>query len=247
MGKKIGDQFFNETKYFRDKMEKSTLNWRERPKIYKEYLDKRKIDLPTYDTLEPLSLDKTLQLRQSIRDFKLEDLSLEQLSFLLWSSNGINREQKGFKFRTAPSAGALYPIETYISVNRVKDLPDGLYHYSIRDHKLEQLKIGKFSKELTSATMYQDMCKSASVTFIWSSIFYRSKWKYGERAYRYIYLDAGHIAGNLALASTSIGLGSCQIAAFFDDEVNQLLEIDPTKESVLYLSVIGVPKDGVEK
>ena len=83
------------------------------------------------------------------------------------------------------------------------------------------------------------MCKYASVVIIWTAIFNRSKWKYGQRAYRYIYLDAGHIAENFALASTSLGLGSCQIAALFDDEVNELIGVNGKEESVIYMSVLG--------
>ena len=83
------------------------------------------------------------------------------------------------------------------------------------------------------------MCLKASVVFIWTDIFQRMKWKYDQSAYRYIYLYAGHIAENLALASTSLGLGSCQIAALYDDEVNNLIDVDGTEESVIYMSVVG--------
>ena len=124
-------------------------------------------------------------------------------------------------------------------VNKVKEIPKGIYHYSIKDHALEELKTGDFGSKISHAALEQDMCKYASVVIIWTAIFNRSKWKYGERAYRYIYLDAGHIAENLALASTSLGLGSCQIAALFDDEVNELIGVDGIEESVIYMSVIG--------
>ena len=89
------------------------------------------------------------------------------------------------------------------------------------------------------------MCYHAAAVFIWTAIFNRSKCKYGERAYRYIYLDAGHIAENLALSATSLHLGSCQIAALYDDEVNQLINVDGLTESTIYLSVVGVPKRGI--
>jgi SagB-type dehydrogenase family enzyme len=86
------------------------------------------------------------------------------------------------------------------------------------------------------------MCSDAAVVFVWTGVFNRSKWKYNQRAYRYIYLDAGHIDGNLALAATSLGLGSCQIGAFFDDEVNKIIEVDGVAESVIYMSVVGNPE-----
>ena len=86
------------------------------------------------------------------------------------------------------------------------------------------------------------MCADSSVVFIWTAVFRRSKWKYSQRAYRYIYLDAGHISQNLALAATSITCGSCQVGAFFDDEINSILDIDGTNESTICLSVVGYPK-----
>jgi SagB-type dehydrogenase family enzyme len=150
--------------------------------------------------------------------------------------------QRGREFRTAPSAGALYPIETYLIVNKVEGLEKGLYHYNIAAHSLEELKTGEYGIEITHAALDQDMCAEAAVVFVWSAIFIRSKWKYGQRAYRLVYLDAGHIVENLALSATGIGLGSCQIGAFFDDEVNQIIGVDGVEESVLYLSTVGYPK-----
>jgi SagB-type dehydrogenase family enzyme len=107
-------------------------------------------------------------------------------------------------------------------------------------HGLEQLKISDFAPEAAQAALDQSMIQMAPVTFIWSAIFQRSKWKYLQRAYRYIYLDAGHIAQNLALAAVGLGLGSCQIAALYDDEVNRLIEVDGKEESVVYMSAVGV-------
>ena len=92
---------------------------------------------------------------------------------------------------------------------------------------------------MAQAALDQEICAEAPVVFVWSAIFNRSKWKYKQRAYRYVYLDAGHIAENLALSATSIGLGSCQIGAFFDDEVNRIIEVDGVEESAIYLSVVG--------
>jgi SagB-type dehydrogenase family enzyme len=160
---------------------------------------------------------------------------------LLWSSTGIQRKEHGFEFRTSPSAGALYPIETYIVVNKVKNIPKGVYHYNIKNHHLEMIKEGDYGIAIAEAALNQMMCYAAAVVFVWTSIFNRSKCKYGERAYRYIYLDTGHIAENLALSATSLGLGTCQIAALYDDEVNQIIEVDGVTESTIYLSVVGVP------
>jgi SagB-type dehydrogenase family enzyme len=129
--------------------------------------------------------------------------------------------------------------------NNVEGIPPGIYHYNIRHHYLEEIKTGNFRSDISEAALNQSMCYHAAVVFIWTAIFNRSKCKYGERAYRYIYLDAGHIAENLALSATSIQLGSCQIAALYDDEVNRLINVDGILESTLYLSVVGIPGEVV--
>lgn len=187
----------------------------------------------------PFRFEDAVRKRRSIREFSTTALPLDQLSYLLWVSTGIQRIEQGFAFRTAPSAGALYPIETYLVVNNVKDLACGVYHYDIPQHRLEELKKGDFRVPIAQAALGQTMCAHAAVVFVWTGVFNRSKCKYGQRAYRYIYLDVGHIAQNLALGAVSLGLGSCQVAALYDDEVNSIIEVDGTQESVLYLSVVG--------
>ena len=143
------------------------------------------------------------------------------------------------EFRTAPSAGGLYPIETYVVINRVDGIEQGVYHYNIRRHALEELELGNFGRQIALAALDQRMCLEASFVIIWTAIFERSKWKYKQRGYRYMYLDAGHIAENLALACTGIGLGSCQIGALYDEEVNSIIDVDGVEESVLYMSSVG--------
>ena len=101
------------------------------------------------------------------------------------------------------------------------------------------MKEGDYAVETANAALGQRMCVEAPVVFIWTAIFQRMKWKYGQRAYRYIYLDAGHIAENLALSATSLELGTCQIGALYDNEVNQIIDVDGNEESVIYMSVVG--------
>lgn len=235
----IGDNFQRETKYHKDKMPGKPLDWSSQPKIYKNYPDSKTIELPETGCLSDMTLHEALERRRSIRKYRNRCLTKEALSCLLWSSTGISREEAGFKFRTCPSAGALYPIETYLVVNNVKELDAGIYHYNIQNHCLELLKKGDFAAQTANAALGQKMCADASVVFIWTAIFQRMKWKYDQRAYRYIYLDAGHIAENLALAAVSLRLGSCQIGALFDDEVNRIIDADGTEESVIYMSVVG--------
>jgi len=237
----IGDKFQQETKYEPSRIPRHKLLWDAKPALYKEYPEAQKIELPSFDPNQPMSLDQTLKQRKSIRDFRQQPISKEQLSYLLWASTGIQRVEDGFEFRTAPSAGALYPIETYVVVNDVRDVEEGVYHYSIKAHQLEQLKQGEFRQEITAAALGQGMCQRAAVVFVWSAVFERCKWKYGQRAYRYIYLDAGHIAENLALAAVSLNLGSCEVGALYDNQVNAILGIDGTEESVLCMAAVGIP------
>jgi SagB-type dehydrogenase family enzyme len=236
----IGDKFHQQTKYHPQKMP-HTLNRAAQPSLYKQYTYAPKIDLPALKTDKPTRLDQTRKQRKSIRDFQQTPISLDHLSYLLWASTGIQRIEAGYEFRTAPSAGALYPIETYVIANNIQGLATGLYHYAIKDHYLEQLKKTDLRNAITAAALEQSFCAAAAVVFVWTAIFQRCKWKYGQRAYRYIYLDAGHIAQNLALATVSLNLGSCEIGALYDDQVNKILDIDGTDESVICMAVVGCP------
>ncbi len=237
----IGDQFQQETKYKPDKMPAHRLAWEARPPLYKDYPQATKVKLPSFEPPQAMSLDRTLKQRKSVRDFQDSPISLGQLSYLLWASSGIQRIEDGNAFRTAPSAGALYPIETYIIANNVKGLEPGVYHYGIQAHQLEQLVQRDLRRQIAAAALGQQMCATAAAVFVWSAVFERCKWKYGQRAYRYIYLDAGHIAENLALAAVSINLGTCEIGALFDDHVNAIVGIDGIEESVICMAVGGGP------
>jgi SagB-type dehydrogenase family enzyme len=117
----------------------------------------------------------------------------------------------------------------------------GLYHYEVRSHSLELIREGDQRSRVARAALDQEMAHTANVVLVWTAVFARSKWKYDQRAYRYVYLDAGHIAQNVALAAQGMGLGSCQIAAFYDDEVNELLGVDGTAESAIYMTAVGRP------
>ncbi len=235
-----GEKFQQETKYHRNKMPAGRLDPAQRPDAYKTYASAKKITLP-----EPLLLEvffqETVQRRKSVRDFSDKPVAIEELSYLLWASTGISRVEHGYEFRTSPSAGALYPIETYVVASNVGSLPSGLYHYSAKEHALEEIKAGYLGEETARAALEQDFCKEAAVVFIWTAVFGRSKWKYGERAFRYVYLDAGHIAAHLSLAAVALNLGSCQVGALFDDEINEMLGVDGREESVLYMSALGHP------
>ncbi|RPJ04910.1 MAG: SagB/ThcOx family dehydrogenase, partial [Deltaproteobacteria bacterium] len=160
-------------------------------------------------------------------------------SRLIWAIQGITARAWGFDFRTIPSAGALYPTETYPVVNNVDGISPGIYHYEIKKGQLALIREGRFGHELSRAALGQEMLEAAACVFVWTAVVERSKWKYRERAYRYIYMDAGHIGQNLYLAATGLGLGCCTVGAFFDEEVDQLIGIDGKSEISLYLGAVG--------
>ncbi len=166
-------------------------------------------------------------------------ISKAELSQLLWASDGLTGESGGHGFRSAPSAGALYPVETYVVANRVDGLDSGIYHYSVDSHELELVKEGDFREEISEAALGQVMCSDAAAVFIWTIVFDRCARKYGERANRYVFLDAGHIAQNLLLAAEALGFGACPIAAFRDMAVNEVVGADGRKESVGYMAAVG--------
>jgi SagB-type dehydrogenase family enzyme len=237
----IGDRYHRETKYFPEKMSGKGLDWASKPSLYKEYPGARRIELPEPWPRKEMSLDEALRKRTSVRTYSPQPLSLKDLSYLLWACTGIQRIEQNYEFRTAPSAGALYPIETYVVANNVEDLDHGLFHYAIRGHLLEELRLGELGLEAARAALGQRVCYDAAAVFIWTAIFYRSKWKYEQRGYRYIYMDAGHIGENLYLAATSLDLGACAIGALFDDELNRLLDVDGEEESAIYMAAVSHP------
>jgi SagB-type dehydrogenase family enzyme len=212
-------------------------DWGGRPALYKTYPDAERIDLPDPHGYQGLSLEEAIQTRRSIRDYVANPLSLEELSRLLHAAQGITDPRLGF--RAAPSAGALYPMETYVVVHDVAGLERGLYHYAVVDHTLEWLRAENLRGAIMVAGIGQEMLGQAQVCFVLSAIFQRLRWKYHERTYRYALLEAGHIGQNLYLAATSLGLGACAVGAFLDDELNNLLRVDGREEAALYMISVG--------
>ncbi|GAB4340005.1 MAG: SagB/ThcOx family dehydrogenase [Candidatus Abyssubacteria bacterium] len=236
----VGDEYQRLTKYARGKLSGGGM-WRTpRPSLRKVYERPLKvIRLPRPQFADGLSLWEALQRRRSMRSYKPTPLSLDELSHLVWATQGTTLEVGGHKLRTAPSAGALYPVETYLLVNRVEELAPGLYHYDALAAELQHIRAGNLGADATSAALGQSMVEEAAVVFMWTAIVERSKWKYAERAYRYIYMDAGHIGQNLYLAASALGLGCCTIGAFYDDEVDRLLGIDGVGETAIYMGCVG--------
>ncbi|MBM4033341.1 MAG: SagB/ThcOx family dehydrogenase [Planctomycetes bacterium] len=232
-GLPIGDSYQQATKYHRGRGARAEAG-KARPAEGTEAL-------PPPQTQGGAGLWSVVQARRSVRDFRRAPLSRQQLSQLLWATQGITASAHGQAFRAAPSAGACYPLDTYLVANRVEGLEAGLYRYDAESVALARLRLGDLSGAIAAACLDQEMAAEAAVVFAWVAVPARSKQRYRERAYRYVYLDGGHIGENLHLAATALGLGCCAIGAFFDDEVNALLGVDGLDETAVYLSVVGVP------
>ncbi len=237
----IGDRYQRLTMYFRDK---AALGGRpaKRPSAFKEYPGSRTVSLEGASIPEG-GLWEALFSRRSRRTFTADPISLETLSRLVFAAQGVTARAGDIALRTAPSAGALYPIETYVLANRVEAVDPGLYHYNILRASLELIKEGNLGGSLAEAALGQGMCERAAAVFIWTSVMDRCKIKYAQRAYRYMYLDAGHVCENLYLAAEDLGLGCCGIGAFFDEEVNALLGVDAEEETTVYLAPVGPVKE----
>jgi SagB-type dehydrogenase family enzyme len=244
MGNGIGDSFQKETKYQRGRLPGGSLDWKTRPKSFKSYPSAPRVELSPPALHQSASLWESIKKRRSVRNFKNEAIPEDALSALLWASQGITKESSDFALRAAPSAGALYPVETYIIIHKVEGIEPGVYHYDVMSHALEGLRTGDCREEIARAALDQDFVGTCNVVFIWTAVFGRSKWKYKERAYRYVYLDAGHIAQNVALAAVALELGSCQVAALYDDEVNAVVGVDGLDESIVYMTAVGKPIGG---
>lgn len=245
----IGRRFMRETSYAPGKLDDYTLDWSSLPPPYKDYASPiTVVSLPRSIEGEPGDIWEVFERRGSLRDYATEaTLPLRTLSALLWATQGITRTEGTTHLRTTPSAGALYPIETYLYCRAVDGLEKGFYHYRPHTFDLEFLIRGDFSRRLASAALSQSMAAEAQVTFVWSALVKRSVWKYRERAYRYVFVDVGHVAQNLYLAGAASGLGVCAIGAFYDDEMNKLIGLDGIEETVIYLACVGVPVKGSER
>ena len=241
----IGARFQEETKYTFDNIGGHYLDWEHMPDRYKscsEAIGKFALPEPEFD--EHANIWEVLNRRRSVRNYSVKStLPLSVLSALLWATQGITAAAGNYQFRTAPSAGGLYPIETYLLARAVEGLDQGFYHFRPFAFDLEFIRSGDFGRALAEAALGQRIVADAQVVFVWTAVIERSRWKYRQRAYRYIYMDAGHIAQNLYLAGTAAGMGVCGIGAFFDDRVNSLIGVDGVEETVLYLASVGLPSN----
>lgn len=187
--------------------------------------------------------------RESCRSYSQEKLSLKELSFLLWATQGIRGfagRRKQVTFRNVPSAGSRHPFETYLFLSNVEGITPGIYHYLPDGHQLELWNnYPDYQTELTDALCGQKFGGNAPVTFVWSVIPYRTEWRYGTKAQKYIMIDAGHVCENLYLACESIGCGACAIGAYDQELLDELLgfapgpSADESYEFAFYIAAVG--------
>jgi SagB-type dehydrogenase family enzyme len=180
--------------------------------------------------------------RKSHRKYAGESLSIQELSYLLWTTQGVRQVTMGGKgsLRTVPASGARHPFETYLAINRVQGIEPGVYRYLPFEHKLVHLfTCDNLAEKLGELSMGQAFVGQAGVCFIWSTVPYREEWRYGTQAAKGILLDAGHVCQNLYLACESIGCGTCAIAAYNQEELDRFLGLDGDDELIVYLAPVG--------
>jgi len=239
----IGRQFLLETQY--QHMEPSAQSRSEtQPPLELPYdTNQRPVDLPTPGALklESVDLRVLIEQRRTVRNYTEAPITLAELSYLLWCTQGIREQRESYAtVRTVPSAGARHAFETYLLVNRVTDLEPGIYRYLASLHKLIRLPLeGNLTAQVTQACQNQEHVARSAVTFFWVAVAERMTWRYVERGYRYLFLDAGHVCQNLYLAAEATGCGVCAIGAYDDAALNGVLELDGEELFVTYAATLG--------
>jgi len=215
------------------------------PPIEKGYTaDGERFDLVPSDefqTLPSMDLLYAIANRRSRRQFSRTPLTQQELSFLLWTTQGV-REQPSVDHarRNVPSAGARHALETYLCVLNVEGLDRGFYRYLPLEHQLAlEYRDESAAEKVGWAAFQQNWMSNAATVFIWSAIPYRTEWRYGLAAHKVILLDAGHVCQNLYLACEAINAGTCAVAAYDQELMDHLLKIDGKDEFVIYLAAVG--------
>ncbi|MFC1589149.1 SagB/ThcOx family dehydrogenase [Pseudomonadota bacterium] len=181
------------------------------------------IKLPNPRTMGEQSVEMLFKQRRSVRSYQKSPLNLAEVGQLLWSAQGVSDVQG---LRTAPSAGALYPLKIFVVIGDVNELSAGIYQYNPEEHSLLKTANGDLRKSLQKAALSQSCIGDAAVIFVFTAIYQRTTWKYGKRGVRYVHMEVGHAGQNLFLQAEGLGLGTVVVGAFDDDEVREVLNLD---------------------
>jgi len=207
---------------------------REKPAMQNSETDIIQLPAPNYKS--HISVEEALQKRRSVRDYSKEPLSLSEVSQILWAAQGIT--DKTYGLRTAPSAGALYPIEVYLVAANVAELTEGIYKYDPRGHTLKKTAEGDKRNEISNAALKQDAIENSSAIILITAIYERTSVKYDKRTERYVNIEVGHVGQNIYLQAVSLGLGTVMIGAFNDDVLKKVLNL-PVNEFPLAIYPLG--------
>jgi len=203
------------------------------------YAEER-IPLPTPRFDSDTSVEEALVQRRSRRSFAPLPLSLEEVAQILWAACGVTDQSRGF--RTAPSAGALYPLEVYLVVGSVESLSPGVYRYLPEAHALVKVFEGDKRRELFEVGLFQRSILEAPAVLVFTAVYERTTRKYGERGIRYVHMEVGHAAQNVYLQAETLRLGTVVIGAFQDEGVRKALRL-PSGEHPLYLMPVGKSRE----
>ena len=217
------------------------------PPIEKPYgKNEKRISLPTvedFKNIDDTRLVSAIENRKSHRKFLPEPLSLEEISYLLWATQGIRKKGRSVVLRTVPSAGNRHAIETYLLISDVTGLEPGIYRFLPLEHQLLfEFADNNLSEKIANAALGQYFIGTAPAVFVWTAVPYRMEWRYGNAAHKVIAIDAGHICQNLYLACEAIGAGTCAIAAYHQESMDKLISIDGEDEFTIYLAPVGKVK-----
>jgi len=239
----IGKTFMEKTKYQYLEKSDQAKNLPQPPLVLPPFEEGEITALPDprMVQVDQIDLNEAINRRKSVRVYSDEALTLEELSYVLWSTQGVKEvTNRPATIRTVPSAGARHCFEPYILVNKVQGLEPGLYRYLALDHQLQAVNLEPgINEKIMNACLGQHFLLDAAVVLILTVVKYRMTWRYGERGYRYIHLDAGHVIQNLYLCAEAIHSGVCAIGAFDDDQLNEILGVDGVEQFAVYLGVLG--------
>jgi SagB-type dehydrogenase family enzyme len=221
-----------------------------RLRTVKTYRDRPRVDLPPARTPIATALESRMRARRSARRFSGGELSLEALATVLRCAYGPSDENLDTNyprpFRVIPSGGALYPLEVYVVATRVSGLPAGLYHYGCETGELAHLTSDRVDDRFAACMVQRNLFCEAAAAILISAIFFRSTFKYGDRGYRFVLIEAGHVGQNVLLAAGDLGLAAVPVGGYLDRLLDAELELDGIQESVVYALLLGTPPDGAE-